>query len=238
MLISRTGTLWLFFVGSVATLATACGNDDSVFQIDYDLVYLPPANDPNRVDLVTCDSADTPIIEVESVNQASGMHYLDKFECSRGDTGGSLQTRALPRGSYDLGVRLVNVSNVVVTELHNSVELRQGGVNHIEAVPLSIQSFHIPWAIVQGGTTVQCNAVGAKNVTLSAMMGDQMFMHADYPCSARVLDSPAIVPGQYNIQLTLTNNAGQAIAPVQSMNSVEVNDTTRAALGAVTFTVN
>jgi len=238
MLMSRSRTVWLFVVGTVATLATACGSDhDSVFQLGYNLIYVPPANDPGRRDPVTCLSADTPTLQLQSVNTATNAMVVDKFTCDQNETGGVVQSSVLPAGNYEEAIRLLDSSGTSVSENSTPGILRRGGSTDLGNADLLIQSFHITWSITRAGQSVQCAAVGATKVILSAMLADQPFMDVSFPCGPRVLDSPAILTGVYNLKMTLANDANQPIGSPLIKPTVEVNDTQRAVLPGVNFDV-
>jgi hypothetical protein len=237
MLMSRSSTVWLFVVGTVATLATACGSDhDSVFQLGYNLIYVPPANDPGRRDLVTCRSADTPKLELQSVNTGNNATIVDRFTCEPNETGGVVESSVLPQGNYEEAIRLLDSSGTSVSENSTPGILRRGGPTDLGNADLLIQSFHVTWSILRGGQPVQCSAVGATKVTLTAMLGDKMAMSKDFPCGDRVLDSPAILTGPYTIQMTLANDANQALSPPQTT-TIDVNDNARAVLPTITFSL-
>ncbi len=239
MVMSRSRTVWLFFVGATATLATACGGDhhssDPVFQLEFNLVYLPPADQPNRKDAVTCGSADTPTVQLTSTNVGTNFSKVDKFTCDPKSTGDAVQSSVLPLGRYEVGIALFDSSGDSVSENSGQFDLAVRGPNDLGAIEFPIQSFHATWSILKGGQPVQCAAVGATRVTLTAMLGDKMAMSKDFPCSDRALDSPAILTGPYTVQMSL-GNATQTLAGPLTM-PLDVNDTTRAVLPPVTFDV-
>jgi hypothetical protein len=233
----KNRTVWLFGVAGIMALSSAgCiigDTDDSAFVVDWDLMYVPPASNPNEVVSPSCADAHTPNVDLDVTNRKSGATHHETFKCT--DGGG--RSQELPVGTYDVTVSLKNDSGRSVSATAGQFDILRRGLTDLGSLAFGIQSFRMNWTLARGNAGVTCESVNAKTVTLTAMLGSEPMMAIDFPCNSYAGQTPAIPTGTYSVRVQLFNASGGLLSEVGAM-TVPVNGSVRADLPAITFGVN
>jgi hypothetical protein len=229
--------VWLFGVAAAASLSTAgCiigDTDDSAFVVDWDLMYVPPANNPNEVMTPTCAEAHTPTVDLDITPRQGGAAHHESFKCADGGA----RSQKLSTGLYDVTVSLKNDLGRSVSATSGQFEIVRRGLTDLGSLAFGIQSFRMAWTLARGAAGVSCEAVNAKTVTLTAMLGSEPMMAIDFPCNAYGGQTPAIPTGVYSVRVQLLNAAGAVLSDISAM-TVRVDGSVRADLPPITFGVN
>jgi hypothetical protein len=233
----KNRTVWLFGVAGIMALSSAgCiigDTDDSAFVVDWDLMYVPPASNPNEAIQPTCDQAGTPKVDLDAKLLPNGPVHHETFDCKDR----RVITDTLAPGRYEVTVALKNGLGRAVSSLTDQFELGRNGRTALPSLLFGIQSFRMTWSLARGSAGVTCESVNAKTVTLTAMLGSDPMMTIDFPCNAYMGETPAIPTGSYNVHIQLLNGAGAVLSDIPAMN-FPVSGSTRADLPPLTFGVN
>jgi hypothetical protein len=207
--------------------------DDSAFVVDWALMYVPPAGNPDEVVTPSCQEAHTPTVDLDIVNRSTRATHHASFKCSEGGA----RSQVLPVGTYDVTVALKNDLGKSMSAATNTADIVRRGLTDLGSLAFGIQSFRMAWTLARGSAGVSCEQAGAKTVVLTAMLGGEPMMSLDFPCNAYAGISPAIATGTYSLRVQLLGNSGAVLSDIPAM-TWPVNGKVRADLPPITFGVN
>jgi hypothetical protein len=233
----RNRTVWLFGFAAASALSSAgCiigDTDDSAFVVDWNLMYVPPAGNPNEAMTPSCAEAHTPTVDLDVTNKSSGATHHESFPCMSGGA----RSQVLSVAPYDVTVALKNDLGRSVSATTGTFNIVRRGLTDLGSLAFGIQSFRMSWTLARGASGVTCEAINAKTVTLTAMLGSEPMMAVDFPCNAYAGQSPAIPTGTYSVRVQLLSATGAVLSDIPAM-TFPVNSIVRADLPPLTFGVN
>jgi hypothetical protein len=168
----------------------------------------------------------------------TGITVVDSFNCIDGDTDAGVQSRILPRGTYDVALDLKSSAGQIVssTGAMRRIVSRRGFVYLGNAV-FEVQSWLLHWSLKRANA-VSCEEAGATTVRLVTRMGSVAPVNYEFPCKDLRGETTAIPVGSesYSVQVLLLNAAGATLAEEPPKTFV-VSKTQRATIPPITFAV-